>query len=1094
MPSKLFLLLCLALASLPARALPEWTPAPGTPQKSTLPAHLQALAELPPGSVLTLQRGADKHAGQWRIALPDGRMHAVVDARETLHPDGDITVSGTLAGAGALAPVVFTFGAQAGFGLVRAPQGEFRFERWGDRAWLIDTDAAGLEHADNDDDAVALSQAASRARVATADAAKAAATSLDVLFVYTEGFAARYPGSAAATRLNHLVAIANQVFANSHADLALRAVGMDRIGYTDRNDNGLALEHLRDAGAGLGVVGMETVAARRAATGADLVTLIRPHDVEIRGSCGIAFLFTGQASEGFNVLSDGFDSWSLCDDQVFAHEVGHNLGAEHQNGANSPNAGFGTAFIVPGRFNTVMSSFGSGTPDRRLGLLQFSNPDLRCGGLACGVPNVSDNARRLRDTKAAAAAFGAATVAGEAIAPAPLDPDSDGDGARDSEDAFPFDAGAQRDGDGDGVADNRDAFPTNAAESSDLDGDGIGDNADPDRDGDGVANAQDALPDDATGSTDADGDRVADAVDAFPANRGEARDTDADGVGDNADPDSDGDGIADVADAQSLADVDLLVASGDRVLRLDGGSGLYGGVEIVETHVPQALGPRAGLAWDASRKRIDALVAGDVRRYERAGRTREAILVESYRGGPLPGLPSGLASGFAVGDDGMVYVGDSSILTLHRFDAVTGVERPGGVFGDTPLFDDVPRALAVAPDGHLWALSRDGRLREIDAATGALLATVQPRQAGGLITNPSAMVVAPDGALLIAEQARDRIVRYVPGQLAVASVFVAAGSGGLHGPAGLAFGPDGHLYVSSTGSDAILRYDGVTGAFIDVFSRTPPGAMPAPQAIAFAPKVLDRFPLDATRRYRPIAGGWSNVERAGHGIDLQTIGSDLAMTWYTYTTNGTPIWYLAVGPLRNGVFDAPLLQTAWDGTAATATPVGRARLVFAAENRATFDYTVGAVSGSEPMQPVAAGTSSETQFPTAAWFAPGQSGWGLTVARQGEIAYAVAFVYDLDGVPTWAIGGGAGDADPLQFSMTLPSGPCPGCDVVDVPPPPSLPAPITLGALAFDVDGTGEATIDLALLHDTLDWHADALPMVRATDSPTAPDGTPAGR
>lgn len=59
------------------------------------------------------------------------------------------------------------------------------------------------------------------------------------------------------------------------------------------------------------------------------------------------------------------------------------------------------------------------------------------------------------------------------------DIDSDGDGVKDSEDAFPHDPSESADADGDGVGDNSDAFPNDASESVDTDGDGIGDNADP---------------------------------------------------------------------------------------------------------------------------------------------------------------------------------------------------------------------------------------------------------------------------------------------------------------------------------------------------------------------------------------------------------------------------------------------------------------------------------------------------------------------------------------------------------------------------------------------------------------------------------------
>ena len=68
--------------------------------------------------------------------------------------------------------------------------------------------------------------------------------------------------------------------------------------------------------------------------------------------------------------------------------------------------------------------------------------------------------------------------------------DTDGDGVRDSLDAFPEDPSETKDSDGDGVGDNADAFPNNAAETLDSDGDGLGDNADTDDDGDGFTDLE----------------------------------------------------------------------------------------------------------------------------------------------------------------------------------------------------------------------------------------------------------------------------------------------------------------------------------------------------------------------------------------------------------------------------------------------------------------------------------------------------------------------------------------------------------------------------------------------------------------------------
>jgi hypothetical protein len=124
---------------------------------------------------------------------------------------------------------------------------------------------------------------------------------------------------------------------------------------------------------------------------------------------------------------------------------------------------------------------------------------------------------------------------GDAVGDA-CDPDIDGDGTANADDAFPTDPGESVDTDADGVGDNADSCPAAAnPDQADLDGDGVGDACDPDLDGDGIPNADDA----------------------FPSDPDESVDTDADGVGNGADPDDDGDGLADGDDPAPLdPDVD----------------------------------------------------------------------------------------------------------------------------------------------------------------------------------------------------------------------------------------------------------------------------------------------------------------------------------------------------------------------------------------------------------------------------------------------------------------------------------------------------------------------------------------------------------
>ena len=92
--------------------------------------------------------------------------------------------------------------------------------------------------------------------------------------------------------------------------------------------------------------------------------------------------------------------------------------------------------------------------------------------------------------------------------------DIDGDGACNIQDP---------DDDGDGVADEDDAFPLDYAEWLDTDGDGLGDNSDQDDDGDQFVDEYESEcmsdPLDPNSSpSDSDGDGICDAMDVFDDN------------------------------------------------------------------------------------------------------------------------------------------------------------------------------------------------------------------------------------------------------------------------------------------------------------------------------------------------------------------------------------------------------------------------------------------------------------------------------------------------------------------------------------------------------------------------------------------------
>jgi hypothetical protein len=91
---------------------------------------------------------------------------------------------------------------------------------------------------------------------------------------------------------------------------------------------------------------------------------------------------------------------------------------------------------------------------------------------------------------------------------------------------------------------------------------------------------------------------------------------------------------------------------------------------------------------------------------------------------------------------------------------------------------------------------------------------------------------------------------------------------------------------------------------------------------------------------------------AGWGINLTHQGDTIFATWFTYNTDGTPLW-LSVSAVKSaaGVYSGQLIRTAgppfsavpFNPALVTRTVVGTATFTFANGNAATFAYTVNGV-------------------------------------------------------------------------------------------------------------------------------------------------------
>ena len=188
-----------------------------------------------------------------------------------------------------------------------------------------------------------------------------------------------------------MVDTANQAFSNSRMDARLNLVHsgiapFDDLGVCDE-DLDLLTEHAR-------------VATLRDEHQADLVALIGSEDL-VTGPdavCGIAWIMVDEISLDFAPLAFSVTSL-VCTGATFAHEIGHNLGLNHDpETAQSQDFPFERALFpwafghfVPNDFYTVMAyRTPCGNCER---ILNYSSPRVDHQGKPTGIENQRDNAR-----------------------------------------------------------------------------------------------------------------------------------------------------------------------------------------------------------------------------------------------------------------------------------------------------------------------------------------------------------------------------------------------------------------------------------------------------------------------------------------------------------------------------------------------------------------------------------------------------------------------------------------------------------------------------------------------------------------------------
>lgn len=229
-------------------------------------------------------------------------------------------------------------------------------------------------------------------------------TVIDIFFYHDEELFSSYAPSVI---IDYLVGYTNDIFDIMGVNLKVRAVGQKQIDIAEDSLDTDVLKDMRERNSPFA-----DIDSYIQSTGADLIHYVRGSDSS-GGACGLAHLAvqSGLGSRAYGVGLTAFrtEGCISLQDRSFAHEVGHNMGANHNrdDASSAPAYYYSYGSRVAGDYRTIMAYGGESTYPL---VRTFSWPEVTCYGSVCGSPpnrsDAADNRRSVRNTKRLVSGFG----------------------------------------------------------------------------------------------------------------------------------------------------------------------------------------------------------------------------------------------------------------------------------------------------------------------------------------------------------------------------------------------------------------------------------------------------------------------------------------------------------------------------------------------------------------------------------------------------------------------------------------------------------------------------------------------------------------